>query len=359
MNTDTILRLLQNAGFYEVRADSNFVYMEDPSCILRGFETFIEYMWIIITIITGILLFGMAVSIIRGAKYSSAFTNLRNLLLIFGALSAVYPIMNVLYNGDLFATGCKTFSIPIAEINKMLDLKNEKFGKYNQFEEFETLVISDSGAVYTEDSESYQQDSNEYNATTQINSVSGTTNNSSSTSAPISSAATVTPATSATSTSSAPQRPILAGNLPNYATADGKNVIYQFPDGHREKRINGTRSWRNSNPGNIRYSDFSKRVGAIGQAGGFSVFPDEATGMYAIEALLRTDSYNKLTIAGAISRYAPPHENDTAAYHKRLENLTGISINKRMADLTPQELTKVANAIKQIEDWKEGTIQRI
>ena len=131
MNTDTILRLLQNAGFYEVRADSNFVYMEDPSCILRGFETFIEYMWIIITIITGILLFGMAVSIIRGAKYSSAFTNLRNLLLIFGALSAVYPIMNVLYNGDLFATGCKTFSIPIAEINKMLDLKNEKFGKYN------------------------------------------------------------------------------------------------------------------------------------------------------------------------------------------------------------------------------------
>jgi hypothetical protein len=41
-NVATILRLLENSGFYNVRADAEYVYMEDPSCILRGFETFLE-----------------------------------------------------------------------------------------------------------------------------------------------------------------------------------------------------------------------------------------------------------------------------------------------------------------------------
>ena len=81
--------------------------------------------------------------------------------------------------------------------------------------------------------------------------------------------------------------------------------------------------------------------------------------MYAIEALLRTDSYNKLTVAGAISRYAPPSENNTSAYHRQIEKLTGLSINKRMADLTAAELTRVASAIRHIEGWREGSTERI
>ena len=143
------------------------------------------------------------------------------------------------------------------------------------------------------------------------------------------------------------------------AIESGKDVIYNMPDGGKVKRSGGTRAWRNSNPGNIRYTDFARRVGAIGQAGGFAVFPDEATGMYAIEALLRTDSYSKLTIAGAISRYAPPSENNTAGYHRRIEQLTGLSINRRMSDLSASELTAVANAIRTIEGWEAGTVQRI
>ena len=99
-----------------------------------------------------------------------------------------------------------------------------------------------------------------------------------------------------------------------------------------------------------------RRAGAIGQAGGFAVFPDESTGMRAISSLLQSDSYINLTIAGAISRYAPPVENDTAAYHRSIQKLTGLSINRRISDLSEAELSRVANAIRQIEGWSVGRI---
>ena len=147
--------------------------------------------------------------------------------------------------------------------------------------------------------------------------------------------------------------------MPTSASEEGKNVIYHMPDSSKYRKSEGTRAWKNTNPGNIRYSNFTKSAGAIGKAGGFSVFPDEATGQQAIEKLLKTDSYNKLTVAGAISRYAPPVENDTASYQRNLEKMTGISVNKRMADLTPEELSRVAGAIKKIEGWREGKTERL
>ena len=81
--------------------------------------------------------------------------------------------------------------------------------------------------------------------------------------------------------------------------------------------------------------------------------------MRAIAALLRSNSYNKLTVAGAISRYAPPFENDTAAYHRKIEKLTGLSVNKRMADLSDAQLQQVANAIRTIEGWTPGRTENI
>ena len=78
--------------------------------------------------------------------------------------------------------------------------------------------------------------------------------------------------------------------------------------------------------------------------------------MRAIGELLRSDSYNRLTVAGAISRYAPPIENDTAAYHNRIQELTGLSINRQMSSLTADELNRVVRAIRTIEGWKPGRI---
>lgn len=103
-------------------------------------------------------------------------------------------------------------------------------------------------------------------------------------------------------------------------------------------------------------TEFSRRAGAIGEAGGFAVFPDEQTGMRAIKKLLRGKSYNNLTIANAVSRYAPPSENNTVAYQRSLERITGLSINRRISELSDEELDKVANAIRQIEGWKPGQV---
>lgn len=143
MNTDTIFRLLENSGFHNIRADSGFLYMEDPSCILRSFETFTEYAWFAIALLTGVLIFGWAISMIRGAKYDNIFTNMRNLILIFAGLTLAKPVVNMIYGQDLFARGCRTIAVPLSEINKMLDARNEKLKENDQY--YEVLDIRDSG----------------------------------------------------------------------------------------------------------------------------------------------------------------------------------------------------------------------
>ena len=138
MNTDTIIRLLQNSGINVIGADASSVYIEDPSCILRGFETFIEYAWIIITAVTGVLLFGWAVSMIRGAK-NDIFTNLRNLTIMFATLAMVIPIVNMIFGDDLFAHGCKTIAISMDDLNTLLDMRDKKF---NDVHTDSTITVS-------------------------------------------------------------------------------------------------------------------------------------------------------------------------------------------------------------------------
>ena len=330
MNIDTILRLLENSGFHGLSADSEFIYMEDPSCILRSFETFAEYAWVAALALTGFMLGGWAFSITRGAKPGTLFMNMRNLLLIFAGLSVAKPVINMIYGEELFAKGCKTITVSVDEMNKLLALRQDTLNGNGDL--YEDLRIYDSVV-----------------SDTPLHKI------------PFSEMPVYGAGSPSAVTVNTPQQqtPINVANQSRQAIESGKDVIYKMPDGTSVKRTGGTRAWRNSNPGNIRYSDFARRVGAIGQAGGFAVFPDEATGMYAIEALLRTDSYNQLTVQGAISRYAPPSENNTASYHRHIEQLTGIPITKRMSELTPGELTRVANAIKQIEGWKVGQTQRI
>lgn len=330
MNIDTILRLLENSGFHGLSADSEFIYMEDPSCILRSFETFAEYAWVAALALTGFMLGGWAFSMIRGAKTDNIFMNMRNLILIFAGLSVAKPVIDLIYGEDLFARGCETIKVSVDEMNKLLAMRQDTLDGNGGL--YENLRIYDSNVSDVPLHEIPFSEMPVYGAGT--------------------------PSEVNVNTPQQPT-PINVANQSTQAIESGKDVIYKMPDGTSVKRTGGTRAWRNSNPGNIRYSEFARRVGAIGQAGGFAVFPDEATGMYAIEALLRTDSYNKLTVQGAISRYAPPSENNTASYHRRIEKLTGIPITKKMSELTPGELTRVANAIKQIEGWTPGQTQRI
>ncbi|MDW3024591.1 MAG: hypothetical protein R8N50_02795 [Alphaproteobacteria bacterium] len=146
MNTDTITLLLTNSGFHNVRVDPDFVYMEDPSCILRSFEAFVQYAWFAVLILTGLLLTGWAISMIRGAK-NDLLVNMRNLVIIFGVLSISKPTMNIIYGDDLFARGCKTISVPMAEMNRLLAARNASLNSHGNNEAYETMNIYDSGAT--------------------------------------------------------------------------------------------------------------------------------------------------------------------------------------------------------------------
>ena len=143
------------------------------------------------------------------------------------------------------------------------------------------------------------------------------------------------------------------------AAANGKSVIYTNNCGGTVERTGGTRAWRNNNPGCLRYGPRAQALGAIGHAGGFAVFPDEETGRFAIMELLLSDSYKNLMIAQAISKYAPPRENNTAAYKRRLAQKTGLAMNLRICDLSQEQLEKVADAIAEIEGWVPGKITEL
>lgn len=343
MNTDIIIRLLQNSGFHILGMDGTFLYLEDPSCILRSFETFIEYAWFVIFCITGLFLFGWAISMIRGAK-TDYFTNLRNLIIMFGVLSAAIPIVNLIWGDDLFARGCRTIKVSLAEVNEILDARNLELSKYDEFKLYENIDIYDSGIVPYADSPLMTSDVPADLETVSVSPDSNTFRQ---------------PAQSQNNTGATEsKRQSTSTQRPARAKASSNDVVYTTADGTTYRKTGGTRAWRNNNPGNIRYSEFTRRAGAIGEAGGFAVFPDEETGMRAIGQLLRSDSYNRLTVAGAISKYAPPIENDTAAYHRQIQNLTGLSINRRISDLSDDEVARVATAIRQIEGWKVGrTVQ--
>lgn len=415
METATIIRLLSNAGFRVLGTDGANLYIEDPSCILRSFQTFTEYAWIILTFITGMLIFGWAISMIRGAK-NNIFINLRNLTIMFGTLAAAGAILNMIYGGDLFARGCQTVAVDINTVNEMLDMRQKKMSP-QQTDLYESIDIYDSGVVRANVTANNTDDANDNTSAdnTVIGDKISIPDDADDKFIPISQKLSDTdkdklldilrrapdgaltiprdqiktdddvfnklpngglPIENIPSVDELRDRLIPAPSqrdqIPNNpsvhhpdnpsaqeytsATAAGRDVVYTTADGRRVRRTGGTRAWRNLNPGNIRYSEFSRKAGAIGQAGGFAVFPDEETGTRAVSSLLRGKSYNNLTIARAITRYAPPSENNTAAYHRRIQQITGLNINRRISDLSDGELSRVVDAIRAIEGWEAGRI---
>jgi RHS repeat-associated protein len=147
------------------------------------------------------------------------------------------------------------------------------------------------------------------------------------------------------------------------AWRDGNATTILYSDLSLETRTGGTWSWRNNNPGNlIATTGFAPRHGAIGRSGEkdrFAVFPDEATGTRALEALLRTETYRALTLDEAIYRYAPPRENRTLTYQRFVRERTGLPGEVAMGGLARDELEAVARAIRAFEGWRPGTTTRL
>lgn len=128
--------------------------------------------------------------------------------------------------------------------------------------------------------------------------------------------------------------------------------------------LKGDYNWRSNNPGNIEYGDFAINQGAIGSGAvpqgrqrGFAIFPTLSAGEEARRALqFESPRYRDLTIEQAISRYAPPNENNTRGYIDAVTRAAGVPAGTKMSELTPQQQASFLAAQSQVEGMRQGDI---
>ena len=146
MDKVTIINLLKNSGLKDISMDKNFIYFQDPSCIFPAFDTILEYAWIVICILTAIMLFGWGMLYIKnGVKINTLFNNAKYLILIFATLSLVKPAVNLIYGNKLFERQCEIKQVSITKVNELLELRNQKFKKSDEYFLYENFEVTDSG----------------------------------------------------------------------------------------------------------------------------------------------------------------------------------------------------------------------
>ena len=146
---------------------------------------------------------------------------------------------------------------------------------------------------------------------------------------------------------------------PASSVADaGPGFTTVYTTDNDKQRREGVRNWRNNNPGNIEFGKFSKGQGAIGTDGRFAVFPTLEQGLKAKEELLfgKNSNYSRLSITDAINRYAPPNENNTAAYINSVTKAVGVPDSTILGALDSGQRSTFLNAINKVEGFKEGKV---
>jgi len=138
-------------------------------------------------------------------------------------------------------------------------------------------------------------------------------------------------------------------------TADGKLL-----------RRTGNANWRMNNPGNLRPSPWTKQqpgyvgVGDAGPSGQFAVFATLEDGIAAKKKLLfdpRSKYYN-LSIADAITRYAPPSDNNaTSSYIQTVVQATQASPQTPLNKLSSAQQDRMLAAINRVEGFKVGQVK--
>lgn len=132
----------------------------------------------------------------------------------------------------------------------------------------------------------------------------------------------------------------------------GFNIVKR-PDGLAEKQI-GARNWRNNNPGNIEYGSFAKSLGALAGDPRFAIFPSYDAGRSAkAQLIFDGKNYRDLTLTAAISRYAPPNENDTQAYQNTV--LAAVNgENLPMSQYSTAQRNAILDAMERMEGYRAG-----
>lgn len=112
-----------------------------------------------------------------------------------------------------------------------------------------------------------------------------------------------------------------------------------YPPDERNPR--GSRAWRNNNPGNIWDGLGGKKKKRIWphlpiDEKGFVIYPNYQAGRKALEFQLKLDIGRMMTLEQLLTKYAPPHENDTGNYIRKVAKWAGIPEDKALADLVEE-----------------------
>ena len=167
---------------------------------------------------------------------------------------------------------------------------------------------------------------------------------------------------------------------------EGKTRVYQMDDGSVETREGGTVSWRNNNPGNLKfeYANSADKtvhtartkdaaltaaqgryegVVALDQWGN-AVFETEAAGRAAKAQLLR-NSHGDKTIPAMLKGYAVDDytgKANTDAYAQSVYavgDAQGVDLRgKKIQDLSEKEFGALLDGMKKVEGFQEGTVTR-
>lgn len=335
--------MLENVGLHVRGIDANFIYIEDPSCILRGFENFLHYAWMVLGLFTAGLVIGWGISMIRGAK-NDIKENFKTLVLIFGILTAVWPILNLLYGGDLLGIGCKTMRISVDGVNEILAARVAARGTNAMLYEDIDIYDSGSGLFPTYEMPEFEDfpDLSDLMNWTPDGTITGGTPG----------AATVQPT----------NIPPISGGGRTAVTAINSSVgeiTYTAADGSKYTHVGGSLTWRANNPGALRNSEFTRRMGSIGVTiNGFAIFPNPEVGRNANIALLKNSEYQNRTLAQAIARYAPSSDgNNPTSYAARLARAIGVTTDTYLRDMSDIQIQRMAEGIRRIEGWREGSIR--
>lgn len=113
-----------------------------------------------------------------------------------------------------------------------------------------------------------------------------------------------------------------------------------------------SRGLRNRNPGNIRRSTTRYRGEVESHDPSFKCFETLAHGYRAMFVLLHTYSlkHGLHTAAEMLHRYAPPAENQTEAYIRSVELISGIPADEPLDTLRAEQMMPLVSAMSRIEN---------
>lgn len=146
----------------------------------------------------------------------------------------------------------------------------------------------------------------------------------------------------------------------------GPGYLIANTDDGKSVKLTGNANWRNNNPGNLRPTPFTQSqpgylgIADAGASGTFAVFDSYENGSKAQQKLLfDTSAYRNLSIRQAISKYAPPSENNTEAYISTVTKALGVPDSTSLSSLSSAQQAALIKSIEGVEGYVTGKVETL